>query len=77
MSKILYSHGDSVVWGAELENKQTERFSHYLANHYEWLDLFMRLLDRFRIEFRSSISKIVPRVLKSLQSCPTRRCFIL
>jgi hypothetical protein len=28
----LYSHGDSVVWGAELENKQTERFSYHLAN---------------------------------------------
>ena len=23
--KIFYSNGDSVVWGAELENKQTER----------------------------------------------------
>lgn len=38
MSKILYSHGDSVVWGAELENKQTERFSYHIANHYGWLD---------------------------------------
>jgi hypothetical protein len=38
MSKILYSHGDSVVWGAELENKQTERFSHHLSNHYGWID---------------------------------------
>jgi hypothetical protein len=38
MSKILYTHGDSVVWGAELENKQTQRFSYHLANHYGWLD---------------------------------------
>ena len=38
MSAILYSHGDSVVWGAELENKQTERFSYHLANHYGWAD---------------------------------------
>lgn len=38
MTKILYSHGDSVVWGAELENKETQRFSHHLANHYGWLD---------------------------------------
>jgi len=38
MSTILYSHGDSVVWGAELENKQTERFSYHLANQYDWVD---------------------------------------
>lgn len=38
MSKILYSHGDSVVWGAELDNKQTERYSHHIAQHYGWLD---------------------------------------
>lgn len=38
MSTILYSHGDSVVWGAELENKQTERFTYHLANHYGWID---------------------------------------
>lgn len=38
MSKILYSHGDSVVWGAELENKQTERYSHHIAQHYDWID---------------------------------------
>ena len=36
--KALYSHGDSVVWGAELENKQTERYSHHLANHFGWVD---------------------------------------
>ena len=29
--KVLYSIGDSVVWGAmRLENKETERFSHYV-----------------------------------------------
>ncbi len=38
MSTILYSHGDSVVWGAELENKQTERFTYHLANEYGWID---------------------------------------
>jgi hypothetical protein len=38
MSKILYSHGDSVVWGAELETKQTERYSHHIAQHYGWID---------------------------------------
>jgi len=38
METILYSHGDSVVWGAELENKQTERFSHHISDHYGWID---------------------------------------
>jgi hypothetical protein len=38
MTKIIYSHGDSVVWGAELENKQTERFSYHIAQHYDWID---------------------------------------
>lgn len=38
MSKIIYSIGDSVVWGAELENKQEERFSHYVANHFGAID---------------------------------------
>ena len=38
MHTILYSHGDSVVWGAELENKQTERFSHHIANQFGWED---------------------------------------
>lgn len=36
--KALYSHGDSVVWGAELENKETERFSYHVANHFGWID---------------------------------------
>ena len=35
---ILYSHGDSVVWGAELKNKQTERFSHHLAKDLDAID---------------------------------------
>jgi hypothetical protein len=34
----LYSHGDSVVWGAELEDKKTERFSHYVANNLNAMD---------------------------------------
>ena len=38
MSKVLYTHGDSVVWGAELEDKETQRFSHHLAKHYGWID---------------------------------------
>ena len=38
MSKVLYTHGDSVVWGAELENKETERFSHHIAKHFDWID---------------------------------------
>ena len=38
MSKVLYTHGDSVVWGAELENKETQRFSHHIAKHFDWID---------------------------------------
>lgn len=38
MNKILYSHGDSVVWGAELENKETERFSYHIAQQNGWID---------------------------------------
>lgn len=38
MSKILYSHGDSVVWGAELDNKQTERYSYHVTKHFDWVD---------------------------------------
>ena len=34
----LYSHGDSVVWGAELEDKKNERFSHHLANSLNAID---------------------------------------
>ena len=36
--RALYSHGDSVVWGAELENKKTERFSYHIANKLELVD---------------------------------------
>ena len=38
MSTILYSNGDSVVWGAELENKQIKRFSNIVSNHFSWID---------------------------------------
>ncbi len=38
MRKGLYTHGDSVVWGAELENKETERFSYHVADHFGWVD---------------------------------------
>jgi hypothetical protein len=35
---ILYSNGDSVVWGAELENKEIERYSKVVADHWSWID---------------------------------------
>jgi hypothetical protein len=38
MNTILYSHGDSVVWGAELETKETERFSNIICQRMGWLD---------------------------------------
>jgi hypothetical protein len=38
MSYILYSNGDSVVWGAELENKQNQRFSNLISQELNWLD---------------------------------------
>lgn len=38
MKPILYTNGDSVVWGAELENKETERFSSILATEKGWID---------------------------------------
>ena len=38
MKKILYSIGDSVVWGAELENIEEERFSHSLAKKLDAVD---------------------------------------
>lgn len=38
MNSILYSHGDSVVWGAELEDKQTERFSYHLSKKFQSYD---------------------------------------
>lgn len=38
MKPILYTNGDSVVWGAELENKEIERFSHIVSEHHNWID---------------------------------------
>lgn len=38
MKPILYTSGDSVVWGAELENKQTERFSNLISIQNNWID---------------------------------------
>ena len=38
---IIYSNGDSVVWGAELENKQEERFSKLISNHIGGIDCNM------------------------------------
>jgi hypothetical protein len=38
MNTILYSHGDSVVWGAELETNETERFSNIICQRMGWLD---------------------------------------
>ena len=35
---ILYSNGDSVVWGAELENKETQRFSGILSKELGMID---------------------------------------
>jgi lysophospholipase L1-like esterase len=35
---VLYSSGDSTVWGAELENKEKERFSSVISNELEWVD---------------------------------------
>ena len=38
MKRIFYSNGDSVVWGAELENKTSERYSAILSNMFGWID---------------------------------------
>ena len=35
---ILYTIGDSVTWGAELENKEQERYSKLVANHLGAID---------------------------------------
>ena len=35
---ILYSIGDSVTWGAELENKEEERYSKLVANYLGGVD---------------------------------------
>jgi hypothetical protein len=37
-SPILYSNGDSVSWGAELDNKEIERYSKVVADHWDWVD---------------------------------------
>lgn len=34
----LYTIGDSVCWGAELKNKQTERFSHHISKQLNLID---------------------------------------
>jgi hypothetical protein len=38
MKPILYTNGSSVEWGSELKNKQTERFSYIVAEHWNWVD---------------------------------------
>jgi hypothetical protein len=38
MKPILYTNGSSVEWGSELKNKQTERFSYIVAEHWNWID---------------------------------------
>jgi len=35
---ILYSNGDSVTWGAELDDKNNERYSKLVSNHYNAID---------------------------------------
>lgn len=36
--EVLYSNGDSVIWGAELENKKNERFSSIISSKLGWVD---------------------------------------
>lgn len=38
MKKVLYTNGDSVTWGAELENKTEERFSYIVADQLHATD---------------------------------------
>ena len=38
MTQVLYTNGDSVSWGAELENKTGERFSYILASKLNAID---------------------------------------
>jgi len=38
MTQALYTNGDSVSWGAELENKTEERFSYILASKLNAID---------------------------------------
>ena len=34
----LYSSGDSTTWGAELDNKEVERYSSLIAKENKWID---------------------------------------
>ena len=36
--RVLYCNGDSTIWGAELDNKETERFSFIIADKLNWID---------------------------------------
>lgn len=36
--RVLYSNGDSTIWGAELDNKETERFSSIISDKLRWVD---------------------------------------
>jgi len=36
--RVLYSNGDSTTWGAELENKENERYSSIISNEKGWVD---------------------------------------
>ena len=38
MKPILYTNGDSVVWGAELENKKDERFTKLISDSKQWVE---------------------------------------
>ncbi len=38
MKHVLYSNGDSVTWGAELDNRKTDRFSSVLSNKLGLID---------------------------------------
>ena len=36
--RALYSNGDSTIWGAELDDKEKERFSSIVADKLGWID---------------------------------------
>lgn len=36
--KILYTSGDSTTWGAELDNKEVERYSSLISKEKDWID---------------------------------------
>lgn len=38
METVLYSIGDSVTWGAELENKEQQRYSYLVSKQKGWID---------------------------------------